>query len=68
VHFGAQSARFETLGNRAARLQFYMSFIGARPAVSATESEAARVPVFAGKCAREKYNRLQSLLRAERRK
>jgi hypothetical protein len=45
-----------------------MSFIGARPAVSATESEAARVPVFAGKCAREKYNRLQSLLRAERRK
>jgi len=45
-----------------------VNFIGARPAVSATESEAARAPVFAWICAREKNNRLQSLLRAERRK
>src|SRR5262245_26224372 len=45
-----------------------VNFIGVRPAVLATESEAGRDCAFAWICARGKNNRLQSLLRAERQK
>jgi hypothetical protein len=45
-----------------------VSFTGVRPAVLATENVARRACAFARICARGKNSRLQSLLRAERRK
>ena len=65
-HFVAEA--FCCCGMRGMEVLTYVTFIGARPAVLATENVARRACAFARICARGKNNRLQSLLRAERRK